>query len=174
MDNAAANRNSFAEDLKHWAAVQPDAPWLVENWQSRTTSITWAEGATQVMRAAAAIQAELGGSAGKRVALLSGNSAHWMLADLATMFSGNVLVPLFTTMNAETIQYIEDLVDIDMLFLGAAENWEEVRACFKPGIPVIRLPGAPELEGAIEWDEFVATQACLRDNRRASLGMCAE
>lgn len=159
MDNTAANRNSFAEDLKHWAAVQPDAPWLVENWQSRTTSITWAEGATQVMRAAAAIQAELGGSAGKRVALLSGNSAHWMLADLATMFSGNVLVPLFTTMNAETIQYIEDLVDIDMLFLGAAENWEEVRACFKSGIPVIRLPGAPELEGAIEWDEFVATQA---------------
>ncbi len=159
MDNAAASRTSFAQDLEHWAQVQPDSPWLVENWKSRTTSISWVEGAAQVRQAAAAIQAELGGAVGKKVALLSGNSAYWMLADLATMFSGNVLVPLFTTMNAETIQYIDDLVDVDMLFLGSAENWDEVKSSFKPGIPIVRLPGAPEVEGAVAWHTFLATQS---------------
>lgn len=154
MTDAAA-RKTFFDDLQHWASEQPDAPWLVEHWSSHQASISWAEGASQVKLATAAMADELGQSAGRRVGLLSANCAHWMLADMATMLSGNVLVPLFTTMNAETVKYIADFVDLEMLFLGAADNWEEVRDCFKPGITVVRLPGAPALEGGISWDEFV-------------------
>ncbi len=151
----ASTRNTFLEDLEHWATEQPAAPWLVEDWTSRQTHISWAEGASQLKSATAALADALGQSAGVRVGILSANSAHWMLADMATMFSGNVVVPLFTTMNAEAVQYIADFVDLEMLFLGAADNWEEVRGCFKPGITIVRLPGAPVVEGAIDWSDIV-------------------
>ena len=155
MAGSENSRKTFVEDLEHWAIEQPDAPWLVEHWSSAKTTFSWAQGAQEVRLAAAGVSATLGQSAGKRVGLLAPNCAHWLLADIATMFSGNVVVPLFTTMNAETIRYIADFVDLDMLFLGAAENWEEVRDCFEPGITIVRLPGAPPLSGSLDWVDLV-------------------
>ena len=157
MDSGAESRQTLLEDLEHWASHQPDVPWLVEAWSDHHNSISWQEGAAQVKAAAAGIAASLGESTGKRVGLLSENCAHWMLADIATMFAGHIVVPLFTTMNADAIEYIADFVDIDLLFLGAAENWDEVRDCFKPGITVVRLPGAPEIEGSIDWGQLLAS-----------------
>jgi long-chain acyl-CoA synthetase len=160
MAEANDTRRTLLEDLDHWAAVRPDEPWLVEHWSTHHTEISWAQGAAQVRAAAAWLASNLGQS-GARVGLLSPNRAHWMLADLATMASGNVLVPLFPTMNADTIEYIADFVDIDLLFLGGAGNWESVRNCFKPGIPIVRLPGAPEVADAANWEDIVSAGGSL-------------
>jgi long-chain acyl-CoA synthetase len=156
MNQDTSLRKTLLEDLDHWSAQRPQEPWLTEHWTTHQTTISWAEGAAQVKSAAAGIADRIGQS-GKRVGLLCPNNAHWMLADIAIMASGNVLVPLFTTMNADTIKYIADFVDIELLFLGAAENWEQVSACFKPGIPIVRLPGAPDVQGAISWEELIAS-----------------
>ena len=45
------------------------------------------------------------------------------------------------------------------LILGNAANWEQVRSSFPANIPVVLLPGAPEVEGAAQWDEIVAAGA---------------
>jgi long-subunit acyl-CoA synthetase (AMP-forming) len=160
MTEANRTRQSLLEDLDHWAAERPAESWLVEHWSTHRTEISWAEGAAQV-RATAAWLANTLGQSGARVGLLCPNRAHWMLADIATMASGNVLVPVFTTMKADVVQYIADFVDIDLLFLGGAGNWEQVRHCFKPGIPVVRLPGAPAVEGAVDWEDVVSAGARL-------------
>ena len=64
------------------------------------------------------------------------------------MASGNVAVPIFTTMNPESAQYVAQFAGIDMLILGAAGNWEKVRDSFPPDVPMVKLPGAPKVEGA--------------------------
>ena len=155
MGGSENSRKTFVNDLEYWAIEQPDAPWLVEHWSSTETTFSWAQGAQEIRLAAAGISAALGQSRGQRVGILAPNCAHWLLADIAAMFSGNVVVPLFTTMNAETIKYIADFVDLDMLFLGAAENWEDVRDCFKPGMPIVCLPGAPPVSGSMNWGDLV-------------------
>lgn len=142
------------DDLDAWAASQPDLPWLLEPWSTGERSITWAEGAATVHAAAAWIAGKVL-QPGARVGLLSANSAHWMLADCAIMASGNVTVPIFTTMNAETVEYAAEFAGIEMLVLGNSANWENIRSVLPSGITVILLPGAPGVPDAITWDHVV-------------------
>ena len=63
------------------------------------------------------------------MALLSRNRAHWIMADMAVIHSGNVTVPLFTTHATATAEYILDFTETKVLFLGQTENWEGVKQC---------------------------------------------
>jgi long-chain acyl-CoA synthetase len=160
MNNDVNQRKSLLEDLDHWAGVQADQPWLVEHWTTHQKEITWEKGAAMVHSAAAWI-AERVQQSGTRIGTLSCNCAHWIMADLAIMASGNVHVPLFTTMKPENLDYVAGFAGIEMLLLGPADNWEQVRDRFPPDMPVILLPGAPEVRGAITWAEIVAAGASL-------------
>jgi long-chain acyl-CoA synthetase len=160
MSNDVNQRESLLEDLDHWAEVQAAQPWLVEHWTTHQTEISWEKGAATVHSAAAWI-ADRVLQPGTRIGTLSCNCAHWIMADLAIMASGNVHVPLFTTMHPESVAYVADFSGIEMLFLGPADNWQQVRDRFPADIPVILLPGAPEAPGAITWDEVVTAGATL-------------
>jgi long-chain acyl-CoA synthetase len=160
MNNDVNQRKSLLEDLDHWAGVQADQPWLVEHWTTHQKEITWEKGAAMVHSAAAWI-AERVQQSGTRIGTLSCNCAHWIMADLAIMASGNVHVPLFTTMKPENLDYVAGFAGIEMLLLGPADNWEQVRDRFPPDMPVILLPGAPEVRGAITWAEIVTAGASL-------------
>ena len=97
IDYAHAPR-TLIQDLAHWAAERPTEPWLVERWSSHHREISWREGA-ELVSSAAAWLAQAVPEPGTRIGLLAPNCAHWVLADYAIMASGNVTVPIFTTMN---------------------------------------------------------------------------
>ena len=161
MNNVVLPPRTLLGDIDHWAREQPDAPWLVEKWSSQEREISWQQGAAEVRAASAWLANEAG--SGARIGLLAPNCAHWMLADYAIMGSGAVTVPFFTTMDAESIAYTADFSGVEMLLLGNAANWESVRGSFKADIPVVLLPGAPPVDGAIAWEEMVAAGANLAD-----------
>ena len=158
MTDYAHESRTLLQDIEYWAAERPSEPWLVEHWSSHQREISWAEGAAAV-RAAAAWLADRAPEPGTRIALLAPNCAHWMLADYATMCSGNVTVPIFTSMDAANVAYAVDFAGVEILILGNAANWEQVRSSFPANIPVVLLPGAPEVEGAAQWDDIVAAGA---------------
>ena len=158
-DYLRAPRN-LIQDLQHWASEQPDKPWLVEHWTSHQREISWEEGAREVS-AVAAWLASVSPESGRRIGLLAPNCAHWILADYSIMASGNVTVPIFTTMDAENVSYAAEFAGIDLLFLGNAANWESVQNCFPPDTPVVLLPGAPVVEGASKWEDVAREGAEL-------------
>jgi long-chain acyl-CoA synthetase len=160
MSEPTLKSRSLLQDMDHWAAQRPAEPWLVEQWSSHHREISWEQGVAEV-RATAAWLAQQKPEPGRRIGLLASNCAHWMLADYAIMASGNVTVPFFTTMDADNIAYAADFSGIDMLVLGNAANWESVKSGFRPDIPVILLPGAPEVDGATSWDQVVNAGADL-------------
>lgn len=160
MIHYAHEARNLIQDITHWAAERPAEPWLVERWSSHDREISWREGADQV-DAAAAWLARAAPGQGSRIGLLACNCAHWVLADYAIMASGNVTVPIFTTMNPESVEYVAQFAGIDMLILGAADNWEQVRDSFPAGMRVVCLPGAPSVEGAVDWEELVGDGAGL-------------
>jgi long-subunit acyl-CoA synthetase (AMP-forming) len=65
------------------------------------------------------------------IALLSKNCANWIMADWAIWMAGHVSVPMYPTLNAETVSYILEHSEAKLLFVGKLDDWETM----KPGVP---------------------------------------
>ncbi len=141
--------------LYHWERTRPDAIHFVQPvGAGRVINHTWREIMREVRSMAAHLRS-LDLPPCTQIALLGKNSAHWIMADWAIWMAGHVTVPLYPTLNAETVRYTLEHSDSRLLFVGKLDGW----AAMKPGVPaempVITLPLAPETEGT-PWEEIVA------------------
>ena len=98
---------------------------------------------------------------GSRIAIISKNCAHWIMSDWAIWMAGHVSVPLYPTLNAETVRYILDHSGAEVAFVGKLDDWEMM----KPGVPdtmhCISYPLSPETDFPT-WNEIVAQQSPLQ------------
>ncbi len=140
--------------LEHWAGECPDKVWLKDLLPEGSRDVTWSEAAATVDAMAAMLEHRFGH--GERIALLSRNCAHWFLADLAIIKSGNITVSMFTTLPASTAQYILDFCETRVLFVGETSNWEAVRQVLPEGITLIALPGVELEEPHLKWETLLA------------------
>ena len=85
----------------------------------------------------------LGLKPGDRVALLSKNTAHWLMSDFAIWLAGYVSVPLYPTLAAGTIRQILEHSESKLLFVGKLDGWDGM----KPGVPA-GLPCISHAAGA--------------------------
>lgn len=119
---------------------------------------TWAEVGNQVRRMATALKAmELPPKT--HIGILSKNCAHWIMADLAIMMSGNVSVPFYATLTAENLKEVLELSHTKVMFVGKLETWEQQQAGVPSDVKCIsfpHLPGNSEIKGFPTWDELVA------------------
>ncbi|MDB3923511.1 AMP-binding protein [Luminiphilus sp.] len=143
----------MTEQLAHWAQECPERVWLRDLSEAGETTYSWSEAQEQVLAAAAALEKKLG--SGQSMALLSKNRAHWVLADLAIIASGNISVPLFTTHTATTAEYILGFTETKVLFLGETSNWDAVKAVLPKDVLIITLPGVNCDIDHITWDSLV-------------------
>ena len=72
---------------------------------------TWGEAVDQARRMAAHLQS-LGLKHGDNVALLSKNTAHWIMSDFAIWMAGCVSVPLYPTLAAGTVRQIHEQLEV--------------------------------------------------------------
>jgi len=65
-----------------------------------------------------------------KIAILSKNCAHWIIADLAIMMSGNISVPIYANVNGDTAKYILNHSESELLFIGKLEksDWDDIRS----------------------------------------------
>ena len=144
---------TLTEQLAHWAQECPERVWLRDLSEAGETTYSWSEAQDQVLAAAAALEKKLGSD--QSMALLSKNRAHWVLADLAIIASGNISVPLFTTHTATTAEYILGFTETKVLFLGETSNWDAVEAVLPKDVLIITLPGVNCDIDHITWDSLV-------------------
>jgi long-chain acyl-CoA synthetase len=123
---------------------------------------TWAQYAEQVRRMAAHLQS-LQLPAGSHIALLSKNTAHWLMTDLAIWMAGHVSVPLYPTLAAGTIRQILEHSGAQLLFVGKLDGWEGMKPGIPAGLPCIAHPLAPAdaLKSYPRWDDITARTAPL-------------
>src|SRR4051812_30657794 len=60
-----------------------------------------------------------------KIAILSENCAHWIMADLAIMMSGHISVPLYPNISGELVKYCLEHSESKVLFVGKAPKWNE-------------------------------------------------
>jgi long-chain acyl-CoA synthetase len=87
--------------------------------------------------------AELGITAGDRVALLSENRPEWSIVDLAILSLGAVNVPIYTTQAVEQVRYILEDSGARLIFVSGRKVFKHAR----PGIETVAT-----LEGFVFFD----------------------
>jgi long-chain acyl-CoA synthetase len=144
----------------------PNRIWLRDRKDDEYTEWSFA-GARAEINAVAAWLEDRYGRSRANIILLSRNRAHWMMADLAIIGSGNVTIPLFTTLAASVAEYIRDFTAASVLILGEADNRDAVSAVVGDSIDVITLPGVDIDLPHQRWEDIVSGCAGLDPQHKA-------
>ncbi len=149
--------------LFHWEKTTPDKVVMTQPMGGgELRSYSWREVMDQSRRMAAHLQS-LGLKHGDKVALLSKNTAHWLMSDFAIWLAGCVSVPLYPTLAAGTIRQILEHSESKLLFVGKLDGWEGMKPGIPAGLPCIHHPLSPDdaKRSYPGWDDIVAKTAPL-------------
>jgi long-chain acyl-CoA synthetase len=120
----------------------------------KVVDYTWAQAMDQARRMATHLKAQ-GFAPGSRIAILSKNTAHFMMAELAIWMAGYTTVAIFPTEGADTVNYVLTHSDASLLFVGKLDTWDQQVGGIPAGLPCIALPLAPK-NSYRTWDDVVA------------------
>jgi len=149
--------------LYHWEGAAPQQVVLTQPTGGGVVrDFTWSEVIDQSRRMAAHLQRQ-GFEPGSRIAILSKNTAWWLMADFAIWMAGHVSVPLYPTLAAATIRQILEHSEARLLFVGKLDGWEAMRPGIPAGLPCIAMPLAPKNDFPA-WDEIVQATPPLADS----------
>ena len=127
--------------------------------KGQVVNYTWREMMDQARRMATHLKGR-GFEPGARIAILSKNTAHFMIAELAIWMAGGTTVAIFPTESAETVNYVLEHSGASLLFVGKLDNWVQQLPGIPAGLPCIALPLAPKT-AYDTWDAIIAANAPL-------------
>jgi len=127
--------------------------------QGQVIDYTWQETMRQARSMAAYLQAQ-NVKPGDRVAILSKNCAHFIMAELAIWLAGGTTVAILPTEAGETIRYVLDHSEASFLFVGKLDTWPLQMPFVPASLPCIAFPLAPQ-NNYTKWDDVVSQTAPL-------------
>ncbi len=163
MPSTVAEDTLALQRIYHWEKTAPDRVVFTQPMGGGVVrDFTWGQVVGEVRRIAAHLQS-LGLKPGDKVALISKNTAWWMMADWAIWVAGYVSVPLYPTLAAETIRQILSHSEAKLLFVGKLDGWAGMKPGIPAGLPCIGMPLAPANDYP-QWADIVARTAPLQGN----------
>lgn len=140
------------EAFNYWLEKDPDFIFLRQPVNRKIIEYTRQEVYDQACKISAALQQQ-GLKKGDHVAIISKNCAHWFMADLAIMMGGFVSVPLYPTLDKETINSILIHSESKAVIVGKLDDYSQQKA----GIPDELIRIGINLYGIDEqhsWEEL--------------------
>lgn len=128
----------------------------------RVVDYTWAQVMDQARRMAAHLRSR-GFEPGARIAILSKNSAHFVIAEIAIWMAGYTTVAIFPTETAATIRFVLEHSEASLLFVGKLDIWPKQESGVPEALPRIALPLAPPVSFD-QWDDIIARTPPLQGN----------
>jgi len=139
------------------AEQSPEKIWLRDLREDGSDDYSWRQAHEQISAIGAMLEQHFG--QGEKMVVLSHNRAHWVMADLAIISSGNVTVSMFTTLPGATAEYILELTQAKVVFVGETSNWDQLTAVLPEEVLLVTLPGV-ELEQPHEkWEDLLTRYA---------------
>ena len=139
------------------AEQSPEKIWLRDLREDGSDDYSWRQAHEQISAIGAMLEQHFG--QGEKMVVLSRNRAHWVMADLAIISSGNVTVSMFTTLPGATAEYILELTQAKVVFVGETSNWDQLTAVLPEEVLLVTLPGV-ELEQPHEkWEDLLTRYA---------------
>lgn len=163
MDTVPAPSRLILDYVYEHEFATPDKLYLTQPiGYGEVRDYNWQQVMDQARRMASHVRAK-GFEPGARIAILSKNCAHFIIAELAIWMAGGTTVAIFPTETPETIRYILEHCEASLLFVGKLDTWEQQSAAVPEGLPCIALPLAPATDFAT-WDAIIASTAPLTGN----------
>lgn len=149
------NLKTPIEMLYHWEQTTPDKLFMRQPVDGTWHTFTWKQAAGEVRKLAAVLQS-YNLPPQSRIALVSKNCAHWMIADLAIMMAGFQSIPVYPNVNAETLNYVLQHSEAKILLVGKLDDWNFMKAGVPDGVQCISFPWyGPKQNGFAYWEELV-------------------
>jgi long-chain acyl-CoA synthetase len=157
--------------LYHWEKTSPDKLLFTQPYDGaskgggQVRTWTWKQAMEETRRMAAHLKS-LNLPKGSHIALISKNTAQWLMTDWAIWMAGHVSVPLYPTLAADTIRQILEHSEAKLLFVGKLDGWDSMKAGVPKGLPCITHPLAPKnaVPGAPAWDDLIKKHEPLAGN----------
>jgi long-chain acyl-CoA synthetase len=152
--------DSPIEALEYWATETPDSIFLRQPINGKIQDYTYQEGLEQIRRLASGLKS-LSLPEKSNIALLSKNCAQWFIADMAIIMAGHVSVPIYPTLNAESISKILDHSESKLLIVGKMDNYDDL----KPGLPDIKKLGIETygIKEEYSWEKIIEDSSPIEE-----------
>ncbi|HMG91490.1 MAG TPA: AMP-binding protein [Chryseolinea sp.] len=121
------------EQFINWERKQPSAIFLRQPFDGQWKTWTYSQAGNEVRRIAARLS-ECKLPPQSKVAILSKNCAHWIMADLAIMMCGFVSVPIYATLTAPSIKQILEHSESKAVFIGKLDHRDTYHEAIPPGV----------------------------------------
>lgn len=161
MENTA--QKLLLDAVYQWEQNEPDRVYMTQPLgNGETVDYTWRE----TMRQARSMASYLRGlnlPEHSNIALISKNCAHFVMCDLAIWMAGHVSIALYPTLNADTVAYILEHCEAQLVFIGKLDDWDDLKAGIPEALPKIALPLAPPTNYPT-WDDIVAQHEPITDS----------
>ncbi|UYP28689.1 AMP-binding protein [Pseudomonas sp. Z8(2022)] len=129
--------------------------------------LSWADVGEQARRAANWLRSrEL--PPGSRIAIISKNCAHWIVADLAIWMAGHVSVPLYPNLTADSMRQVLEHSETALAFVGKLDAWDSMVPGLPQGMPTISLPLHPVGRFDYSWDDLQRSAPIQDDPKPAA------
>lgn len=143
----------------------PDKPYLRQPIEGKWIEFTWKEVGVLARRFAKALE-NLNLPPQSCIAILSKNCAHWIIADLGIWMAGHISVPLYPTLNRESVGYVLEHCEAKLLIAGKLDEWHTQKEGVPRYIPVVSFPFWQN-EGTMSWDEFLKDASPIEKDLRS-------
>ena len=144
---------SNLENFLHWAQQQPNRIYLRQPIGDQYIDYSYSAAASEVKRIAQFIQNNLKDGL-KNVGILSKNSAHWMMADLAIAAAGGISVPFYATLTKDQLHQVLVHSECQILIVGKLDHWDQIKDGIPDHILLLHTPESSEKTG-IQWSELL-------------------
>ena len=149
----------------HWEATSPNSLYMTQPiGDGKVVEYTWGRAVDEARRMAAYLKS-LNLPEKSRIGLISKNCAQWVMTDWAIWMAGHISVPLYPTLNADTVNYILNHAECDVLFVGKLDDWDSMKSGVPESVRCISYPLSPPNDFE-PWDDIVAKYPPLEGKTR--------
>ena len=144
----------------HWEKSTPNQLMFHQPFVQGSVKMSYQEAGAEIRKIATALIA-MDYAPKSKIALLSKNCSHWIMADLAIQMAGHISVPIYPTINADSIEQIMTHSESKVVIIGKLDNYEAQKSglegCIKIGIR------AYQIEEKLSWEDMVAQNEGLKE-----------
>ncbi|MGC1240866.1 MAG: AMP-binding protein [Chryseosolibacter sp.] len=145
-----------------WEEQTPQREFLRQPLSGVWKAWTYREAGREIRQIATALRS-LNLPSESKIAILSKNCAHWIMADLAIMMAGYVSVPIYPTLSASGVEEILKHSEAKLIFLGKLDDYEKQRSAIDPHLHKISFPFYGPADG-LSWSDLLQIHAPLEGN----------
>ena len=165
------NQELFEFKFYEWEKQLKDKPYLKQPFGDKWEEYTWGEVGNMARRLATGLKS-LNLREGAHIGIYSKNCREWIISDLAIVMAGYVSVPFFPSLNGKELSYIMDYGDVDALFIGKIETWDQIKDDLPEGMPLIKFPhydGCSDVTKGHEWFDFIDSHEPMQNPNKPKL-----